>query len=164
MLNQSVDALNGSNLPVLNRLASALNLQTGQSPIAVYRTIVHRLGPEIAKYYINGGGTADERIATEQDFDPSHVGIDQIKDNIRITAALADSKLKMLESQYRRGTYGRGQQKLLPDDLEATRQRLAGGGQKTVTQAIVTQYAAYHKVDVATATKAFTDKGYTVTQ
>lgn len=127
VLDQASDALKNNDFQMLNRLANAIGVQTGNSAVTTYRTIVHRIGPEVEKAYIGAGGTGTERGANEQDFDPN-MAPQQIKDNVRISASLADSKIKALQSQYQRGTYGRGQQKLISDESEATRQRLSGAG------------------------------------
>jgi hypothetical protein len=117
------DALNNSNLPVLNRIANGLGLQMGSSAKTVYDTIVHRLGPEVTKAYVAGGGTSGERGSNEEDFSSS-LGPDQRNQNIGISAYLADSLIKANQDQYNRGTYGRGQQKLISDEAEAARQQL----------------------------------------
>jgi hypothetical protein len=88
---------------------------------------VHRLGPEITKAYVGAGGSLTDRGANESDFDPN-LGYNQLHANVRISARLADSKIKALQDQYQRGTYGRGQQKLISDEAEAVRKRLAAAG------------------------------------
>lgn len=71
VLADAVPALNNGNLKILNGIANRLGVETGSTPAAVFQTIVHRLGPELAKAYIANGGSAGERGADEKDFDPS---------------------------------------------------------------------------------------------
>jgi hypothetical protein len=125
VLNDASEALRNNNVQVLNRLANAIGVQFGRDPVTTYKTIVHRIGPEVTKAYIASGGSMGERGTNEEDFDPK-LSPDQIKNNIGISAVLADSKIKALQDQYQRGTYGRGQQKLISEEANAARQRLAG--------------------------------------
>lgn len=124
VLNSAADALKNHDVNALNHLANFLGAQTGNSAITAYRTIVHRLGPEIGKAYVAGGGTAGERGTNEEDFADS-LGPDQLKGNVGISAMLADSKINALQDQYKRGTYGRGQQQLISDEAQQARQALA---------------------------------------
>ena len=125
VLDQAADALNNGDIQILNRLGNAIGVQVGKTPVTTYDAIVHRLAPEITSAYVTSGGTAGERGVNESDFD-SKLGPQQIKSNIGVSAQLADSKIKALQDQYQRGTYGRGQQKLISDEAETARQRLAG--------------------------------------
>ena len=122
-LNQAADALNNGDIQILNRIANTIGVQTGSTAKTTYDTILHRLGPEVTKAYVAGGGTSGERGTNEEDFGSS-LGGNQIKQNIGISAYLADSLIKANQEQYNRGTYGRGGQKLMSDEAEATRQRL----------------------------------------
>jgi len=124
VLNNAAGALKNGDYQALNRLANFVGVQTGQSPVTTYQTIVHRLGPEVTKAYLASGGSVGERGTNEEDFDPK-LSPDQIKANIGISAHLADSKIAALQDQYNRGTYGRGQQKLISDIAESARQRLS---------------------------------------
>jgi|HubBroStandDraft_4_1064222.scaffolds.fasta_scaffold09772_2 hypothetical protein len=123
VLNKAADALKNNDVQALNKLANFFGAQTGSTPITVYNTIVHRLAPEVTKAYIAGGGSVGERGTNESDFD-AKLGPDQIKQNIGVSALLADSKLKANQEQYNRGTYGRGKQQLLSPESETARQQL----------------------------------------
>ena len=123
VLNQAADALHNNDIQGLNRIANAIGAQLGSTAKTTYDTIVHRLGPEVTKAYIAGGGTSGERGSNEEDFS-SNLAPKQIKQNIGISAYLADSLIKANQEQYNRGTYGRGQQKLMTDEAEGIRQRL----------------------------------------
>jgi hypothetical protein len=92
--------------------------------VTTYNAIVHRLAPEITSAYVASGGTSGERGTNEGDFGAA-LGGKQIKANIGVSAQLADSKIKALQDQYARGTYNRGTQKLISDEAEQARQRLA---------------------------------------
>lgn len=100
VLGDAIDALNNKNgLQVLNSLAQKLGVQTGSDSTTVFNTIVHRVGPELAKAYIGAGGSAGERGSDEKDFDPS-LGPQQLKSNVGITAKLLRSKIGALENQW----------------------------------------------------------------
>ena len=100
VLGDAIDALNNKNgLQVLNGLAQKLGVQTGSDSTTVFNTIVHRVGPELAKAYIGAGGSAGERGSDEKDFDPS-LGPQQLKSNVGITAKLLRSKIGALENQW----------------------------------------------------------------
>jgi hypothetical protein len=123
VLDRAADALKNSDVPALNRIANFLGYQTGSTAQTTYNTIVSRLGAEVGKSY--GEGTGGERLSNAGDFSSDRTP-DQLKQAIGTAALLADSKIKALQDQYTRGTYGRGQQKLITDEAEAARQRLAG--------------------------------------
>lgn len=127
VLDQAAQALHNSDLQALNKIANFFNVQTGKTAVSTYQAILHRLGPEITRAYVASGGSIGERNTNEEDFAVS-AGPKQIRNNIAESARLADSKIKALQDQYNRGTYGRGKQKLISEEAEATRQRLAGGG------------------------------------
>ena len=93
---------------------------TGATPVTTFNTIVHRVGPEIGKAYVAGGGTAGERGTNEEDFNPDK-GPDQLMQALGISASLADSKIKALQKQYQDGKI-----KLLTDEAEGIRQHLLG--------------------------------------
>jgi hypothetical protein len=123
VLNTAADALKNGDVQALNKIANWAGAQVGQTPQTTYETIVHRLGPEVTKAYLASGGSVGERGTNEEDFSPK-LSPDQIKQNIGVSALLADSKIKALQDQYQRGTYGRGQQKLISDEAEQARQTL----------------------------------------
>jgi hypothetical protein len=134
VLHQASVLLQNGDVQSLNKIANAIGAQTGSDARTTYDTIVHRLGPEVTKAYVASGGSVGERGTNEEDF-ASSLGPKQIASNIGVSAQLADSKIKALQDQYNRGTYGRGKQKLISDEAEQARQTLtqlspvhAGGG------------------------------------
>jgi hypothetical protein len=100
VLGDAVAALDNNNIPVLNKIANAVGVQLGETPVTTFNTIVHRVGPELAAAYIQGGGTSGERGTDEKDFDPSK-GTKQLYSNVGITAKLLRSKIGSLENQYK---------------------------------------------------------------
>src|SRR5262249_38388928 len=70
VLGDAIDALNNNNVRVLNSIANRLGLETGSDAITTFKTIVHRVGPELTKAYLGAGGSAGERGADEKDFSP----------------------------------------------------------------------------------------------
>lgn len=99
VLNDAIDALNNGNVKALNQLANSLGVQVGNDKVTTFNTIVHRVGPEIAKAYVGSGGSAGERGADEKDFDPS-LGPQQLRSNAAITAQLFRSKISAFENQW----------------------------------------------------------------
>lgn len=99
VLGDAIDALNNNDVKALNRVANAVGVQFGKDNVTTFNTIVHRVGPEIAKAYIGAGGSAGERGADEKDFDPS-LGTQQLKSNVGITAQLLRSKIGALQNQW----------------------------------------------------------------
>lgn len=99
LLGDSIDALQNGDIVGLNRIANSLGVAIGQDPVTTWQTIVHRVGPEIAKAYLGAGGSAGERGADEADFDAA-LGPKQLKMNTAITARLLRSKIAGLENQW----------------------------------------------------------------
>lgn len=98
-LGNAIDALNNGDIKALNSIANFYNVQTGKDAVTTFNTIVHRVGPEIAKAYLASGGSAGERGADEKDFDPS-LGPQQLRSNIGVTSRLLRSKVAALENQW----------------------------------------------------------------
>lgn len=99
VLGDAIDALDNNNIQVLNRIANSLGAQVGSDKMTTFNTIVHRVGPEIAKAYIGAGGSAGERGADEKDFDPA-LGLQQLKSNVAVTSQLLRSKIASLQNQW----------------------------------------------------------------
>jgi hypothetical protein len=91
-LNAAAKALSTNDLPFLHSLASKYNLATGGDAASTYEMILHRVGPEMTKAYLKGGGTEGERGSNEADFALSK-GAKQITSNIAESAQLLNSKL-----------------------------------------------------------------------
>ena len=115
VLDQATAALKNNDIQLINKIANQFGVQTGATPAATFQAIVNRVGPEIVRAYVGTGGDTTERQKMENDFSPS-MSPQQIKSNIRIAAQLALGKLKSNSSQYKRGTYGRGKQRLISDE------------------------------------------------
>ncbi len=132
VLSDAADALNNSDggVKALRAIANQIGVQVGDTPVTTFNTIVHRVGPELASAYVEGGGSAGERGADEKDFDPA-LGGAQIKKNIAISAQLLRSKIGSTENQYKQ-TMGRDdfQKRFITPEAQATLDKLApqGGG------------------------------------
>ena len=100
VLGNAIDALNNGDVKGLNKIANAFGAQIGATPQTTFNTIVHRVGPELAAAYIQGGGGEGERGTTAADFDPS-LSPQQLKANVGVTAQLLRSKIGSLENQYK---------------------------------------------------------------
>lgn len=96
----AIDALGNNNVKALNAIGNRLGIELGTgSAVTKFNTIIHRLGPELSKAYIAGGGSAGERGTDEKDFDPS-LGPKLLKDNAAITAQLLRSKISSKAFQW----------------------------------------------------------------
>lgn len=100
VLNDAIDALNNTDVPALNAIANKFGLAIGNTPAATFKTIVHRVGPELAAAYIEGGGTEGERGTTAADFS-ENASPAQLKTNTAITARLLRSKIGATEQDYK---------------------------------------------------------------
>jgi hypothetical protein len=141
VLNDAVDALNNGNVRVLNSIANRFGLETGQTAAATFKTIVHRVGPELASAYIEGGGGEKERGTTEADFD-ANLPPQTIKQNAAVTAQLLRSKIGATENQYKQAMKRDDfQQRFLTPEAQRTLQTFQGqgvqrgGGQGTASKA-----------------------------
>lgn len=99
VLGDAISALDNGDIRVLNKLANRLGLETGSTPVAVFKTIVHRVGPEVVKAYAGTGGGVEERASSEKDFDPN-LPTQTLKANVGVTAQLLRSKIASLENQW----------------------------------------------------------------
>jgi hypothetical protein len=127
VLNDAVDALNNGRIPFLNSLANRLGVAVGKDPVTTFKTIVHRVGPELTTAYVQGGGGEGERGTTAADFS-ENLAPQQLKSNASITATLLRSKIDSLENQYK-NTMGRQdfQQRFISPAASASMQRLTQG-------------------------------------
>jgi len=106
VLDDAVEALNNGNVTALNKIGNNLGINvTGQTAPAVFKLIVHRVGPEISSAYIPGGGGEHERFANEKDFDENLPG-QTLHANAAASVKLLRSKVGSLENQYK-NTVGR---------------------------------------------------------
>jgi hypothetical protein len=146
VLGDAIDGLKNGDVKVLNKVANSLGVQVGATPQTTFNTIVHRVGPELAAAYIQGGGGEGERGTTAADFDPS-LGPDQLKQNVAITAKLLRSKIGSLENQYKQ-TMGRDdfQQRFITPEAQSTLTKWSpqggaqgGGSGKSVSLAAAKQ-------------------------
>src|ERR1041384_1154049 len=126
-LHDATEALKNGDLPILNRIANRYGEATGKDAPTVFKTIVHRVGPEIAKAYIAGGGTAEERTVTEKDFDPS-LGAQQILSNIAISGKLFDSKINAAQNRWSQVFKDRPAPFQLSPDAQKTLKKIGVGG------------------------------------
>ena len=99
VMGDAIDALNNGDVRLLNAVANRLGVETGNTPVTTFKTIVNRVGPEIAKAYIGAGGSAGERGTDQKDFDPN-LSPQQLKANVAITSQLLRSKISSLQNQW----------------------------------------------------------------
>lgn len=100
-LGEAIDALNNSNgLNMLRKLANKFDVSVmGDDKVTIFNTVVHKLAPEIAQAYIQGGGGEKERMANEGDFSAS-LGDKQLRGNLGETIKLLRSKIEAQEQQW----------------------------------------------------------------
>jgi hypothetical protein len=141
VLNDAIDALNNGDIKALNALENKLGLQLDKTPAAALNTIVHRVGPELAAAYIQGGGGEGERGTTAADFD-ANLGPKTLHNNAAITATLLRSKIGSLEHQWnttmKPGTPDQQfQSRFITPEAQATLNKLSpqsgGAGQIKIT-------------------------------
>jgi len=128
ILSDAIDALDNNNVPLLAAVANKIGVAVGSTPQTTLETIVHRIGPELAAAYIEGGGSAGERGTTEEDFSLNKGGA-QLKKNVAITAQLLRSKIASTENQYKQ-TMGRDdfQKRFITPEAQATLDKLSPQG------------------------------------
>jgi hypothetical protein len=143
VMSDAIDALNNTNIPALNAIANKLGVAVGNTPATTLQTIVHRVGPELAAAYIQGGGGEGERGTTADDFSVNK-GTAQLKANAAITAQLLRSKIGSLQNQYEQ-TMGRQdfQQRFITPEAQRTLTQLSpqGGANQTGGGGMVTMKA-----------------------
>ncbi len=103
-LEEAVNALDNGNVRALNSIANWLGVQTGKDPVTTFKTIVHRVGPELTNAYVGSGGEASERKEAGGDFSENNSPA-QIQNAARITAKLLASKITATLFQFRRGMH-----------------------------------------------------------
>lgn len=128
VLNDAIDGLQNHDTKILNDVGNRLGIQFGSKSgdaTAMFNTIVHRVGPELAAAYIQGGGGEGERGTTAADFDAS-LAPSILHGNTAITAKLLRSKIGSLENQYK-NTMGRDdfQQRFLTPEAQSTLNKLS---------------------------------------
>lgn len=137
VLDDAATALENGDVNLLNTIANKAGAAIGHTPATTYRTIVHRVGPEITSAYIPGAGGEHERIANADDFS-ENAAPGQLHSNIGISVKLLRSKVGALENQYK-NTVGRDdfQQRFITPEAQSAFNRLspkegsAGGAGKT---------------------------------
>lgn len=95
-LGDAIDALHNGSVRILNAIGNRLGVAIGDTPATTFNTIVHRLSPEIAPAYIQGGGGEGERIANAKNFS-ALLGDQQLRSNLAITVKLLSSKIAARE-------------------------------------------------------------------
>jgi hypothetical protein len=129
LLDQAREALKNGDIRALNAVGNWFGIQTGSSAQTVYDLISKKVGDEVAKSFVPGGGGQGERMMSGEDFSEK-LGDKQISGNIRGAIHLLDSQQRNLQDQYKRGTYGQGAQQLFTPQAMAIRDRLLGGQQQ----------------------------------
>lgn len=126
VLNEAVAALNNGDVRLLNSIGNRLGVETGSTPVGVFKTIVHRVGPELVKAYTGAAGGQAEREVAAHDFDPN-LSPEQLKANIAMTAHLLQSKLDAKQSQWK-NVMGDRSFNFLSPEAQSTMQKLNSGG------------------------------------
>jgi hypothetical protein len=99
-LGRSIAALQNGDVRTLNRIANAIKVEIGQSPVTTFRAIVNRLGPEIVKAYVGTGGEASERLMQREDWNPD-MSPAQLEANVAKTVELLTSKIGQMAHQWK---------------------------------------------------------------
>lgn len=102
VLGDAIDALHNNDTKLLNTIGNRLGIEFGTKAgdsAAMFKTIIHRVGPELSKAYIGAGGSAGERGSDEADFS-ENLAPSILKTNVGMTAQLLRSKISSLENQW----------------------------------------------------------------
>lgn len=135
VLDDAVGALNNNDVTLLNKIGNQIGINlTGQTAAAAFKTILHRVGPEVASAYVPGGGGEKERIADAEDFSENLPG-QTLHKNIGTSVTLLRSKVGALENQYK-NTVGRDdfQKRFITPEAQAAFDRFAGQAQGEPSQ------------------------------
>src|SRR5262249_45563935 len=127
VLNQAVDALKNNDVRVLNAIANRFGVETGSSAPAVFKTIVHRVGPELVKAYAGAGGGQEEGKVAGQDFD-ANLAPATLKANLATTATLLNSKIQAKQQQWQNTMGTKPMPVGLTTEAQETMKSLTGGG------------------------------------
>jgi hypothetical protein len=127
VLDDAVAALNNGDIKALNSIGNQLGIQVGNTPAAAFKTILHRVGPELTSAYIPGAGGEAERIANAQDFNES-LAPQILHNNAAVSVKLLRSKVAALENQYK-NTVKRDDfsQRFITPEANAAFQKFSGG-------------------------------------
>ena len=139
-MDKAVDGLNNNDPVFWNAIGNKIGINlTGQTGAAAFKTIVHRVSPEITTAYVQGGGGEAERMANANDFS-ENLPPQTLHNNAAVTVGLLRSKIGALENQYKQ-TVGLDdfQQRFITPAAQASFNRLggqgaAGGGAQPVTK------------------------------
>jgi len=178
LLEQARQALNNNDVPALARIANYFGTATGGTAATTFDHIAARVGDEVQKAFIPGGGSAGERTAAGSGSYSSKMGDAQVANNIKADIALMDSQQRHLVDQYSRGTYNQGSQQLFTPEAQAARDRLLGrqqgsgqpGGQlpkpsgtgQAADAATIKAYLGANGNDKEKTRKALTDAGWVI--
>ncbi len=124
MLDEAADALKNQQIPILNRIANFLKVNTGNSAVTTFNNIADAVDGEVSRTF-KGTATEGELARVGAHFNAS-LGADQIKNNIRSTIGLLNGKMGEMESAFQ-------QQMNRPIDMvspqaKLTLQRISAGG------------------------------------
>jgi hypothetical protein len=164
VLYDSIDSLKNNNIQGLNRIAQGVGAQIGPTAAQTFQSITQAVGPELSKVYISGTGSEKERSAVEDSFSPK-LAPDTLRNNIGARAQLLGGVIQSMMTEYKNGTYGRGQMHtgfFSPESIQ-TLSRIRPGAVKTITQGQLQNYAnRYAQGDQGKARKVFADKNWFV--
>lgn len=140
VLKQASDALDTPDGAVfINKIANAYGVQAGSSPLATYKAIVHRLGPEITRAYVGAGGGEADRALAESDFDPSNPKTARDA-AISVTGKLFQSKIQALGHQFENGVPGRKFDGFITPEAQGVFSAITRGSVDPRVQAYANQY------------------------
>jgi hypothetical protein len=126
LLDQAREALNNGNIPVLNGIAQFLGQATGGDAKTQFNLIAQKLGQEVSKSYIAGGGGELERLQAANDYNSS-MSDQQLRGNIHATVEMLDTQQRNLLHQYKDGTYGKGTLPIYWPETVAARDKMLYG-------------------------------------
>lgn len=126
-----VDGEKTGNYQIFNRLSQMYSTQTGDPAFTNANTLADRLGKEINKVYINGGGGSGERKDIERQFSPVQ-SPQQLMGVISQNVGLLSGAMKTLQTRYKQDTLGTGTKQLVNADVQQIINNLSKSSQSKV--------------------------------
>lgn len=120
LLSEAGKALDTGNYPMLNKIAQAYGVQSGEAPVTTFNAIAHRVAPEIVVAYRPTGGSVEEVMQSTKDFEAS-LSSSQRQGVLQSTAELLNGKIQGMKNAWdtTMGPNKAGKQFFSPNTMDA---------------------------------------------
>jgi len=125
-LQDASEALGNNNLQLMNKVANAVGVQAGKTPVVAFNSIKNAVQSEVAAVFKASGATDQEISSIGATFSAAQ-SPDQMRAAILQTVGLLHSRLGALQFQYQQATGG--QRDLLSPESKKALQEIQGGSQ-----------------------------------